>query len=145
MVTRRKAIPVNVGGVVIGGAAPIAVQTMTKTDTRDVKATLRQIHELKEAGCEIVRPAVPDHEAAEALKEIVKGSPLPVIADIHYDHTLALMAIEAGVHCLRLNPGNIPDREKVIKVVNAAKERQIPFRIGVNAFVEKREPAWTGN
>ena len=133
VVTRHKAIPVNVGGVVIGGAAPIAVQTMTKTDTRDVKATLRQIHELKEAGCEIVRPAVPDREAAEALKDIVKGSPLPVIADIHYDHTLALMAIEAGVHCLRLNPGNIPDREKVVKVVNAAKERQIPFRIGVNA------------
>src|ERR1700694_2693713 len=133
MVTRRKSIPVNVGGVVIGGAAPIAVQTMTKTDTRDVRATLRQIHELKEAGCEIVRPAVPDREAAEALKEIVKGSPLPVIADIHYDHTLALLAIEAGVHCLRLNPGNIPDRDKVIKVVEAAKERQIPFRIGVNA------------
>jgi (E)-4-hydroxy-3-methylbut-2-enyl-diphosphate synthase len=133
MVARRKSIPVNVGGVVIGGAAPIAVQTMTKTDTRDVRATLRQIHELKEAGCEIVRPAVPDHEAAEALKDIVKGSPLPVIADIHYDHTLALMAIEAGVACLRLNPGNIPDREKVTKVVNAAKERQIPFRIGVNA------------
>src|SRR5437773_10391597 len=130
---RRKAIPVNVGGVVIGGAAPIAVQTMTKTDTRDVKATLRQIHELKESGCEIVRPAVTDREAAEALKEIVKGSPLPVIADIHYDHTLALMAIEAGVHCLRLNPGNIPDRDKVTKVVTAAKERQIPFRIGVNA------------
>ena len=80
-----------------------------------------------------MRPAVPDHEAAEALKEIVKGSPLPVIADIHYDHTLALLAIEAGVACLRLNPGNIPDREKVTKVVNAAKERQIPFRIGVNA------------
>src|SRR5437899_3289467 len=132
-VQRRKSIPVNVGGVVIGGAAPIAVQTMTKTDTRDVKATLRQIHELKEAGCEIVRPAVPDREAAEALKEIVKGSPLPVIADIHYDHTLALLAIEAGVHCLRLNPGNIPDRDKVVKVVTAAKERQIPFRIGVNA------------
>ena len=97
MVPRRKSIPVNVGGVVIGGAAPIAVQTMTKTDTRDVKATLRQIHELKDAGCEIVRPAVPDHEAAEALKEIVKGSPLPVIADIHYDHTLALLSVALGV------------------------------------------------
>src|SRR5439155_1600648 len=133
MVPRRKSIPVNVGGVVIGGAAPIAVQTMTKTDTRDVKATLRQIHELKDAGCEVVRPAVPDREAAEALREIVKGSPLPVIADIHYDHTLALLAIEAGVHCLRLNPGNIPDRDKVAKVGTAAKERQIPFRIGVNA------------
>src|SRR5207302_8332743 len=133
MVNRRKAIPVRGGDVVIGGAAPIAVQTMTKTDTRDVKATLEQIHRRKDAGCEIVRPAVPDREAAEALKEIVKGSPLPVIADIHYDHTLALAAIEAGVACLRLNPGNIVDREKVIKVVNAAKEREIPFRIGVNA------------
>src|SRR2546423_6084843 len=133
VVTRRKTIPVNVGGVVIGGAAPIAVQTMTKTDTRDVKATLRQIHELKESGCEIVRPAVPDREAAEALKGIVKGSPLPVIADIHYDHTLALMAIEAGVHCLRLNPGNIPDRDKVGRGVTAAQERQIPVRIRGNA------------
>ena len=133
VVNRRKSIPVKVGNVVIGGAAPIAVQTMTKTDTRDVKATVRQIHELKEAGCEIVRPAVPDHEAAEALKEIVKQSPLPVIADIHYDHTLALLAIEAGVACLRLNPGNIPDRDKVVKVVTAAKAREIPFRIGVNA------------
>jgi (E)-4-hydroxy-3-methylbut-2-enyl-diphosphate synthase len=122
-----------VGEVVVGGAAPIAVQTMTKTDTRDARATLAQIHALKEAGCEIVRPAVPDHHAAEALKEIVAGSPLPVIADIHYDHRLALMALEAGVHGLRLNPGNIPDRDKVERVVKAAKERDIPFRIGVNA------------
>ncbi|HKA10654.1 MAG TPA: flavodoxin-dependent (E)-4-hydroxy-3-methylbut-2-enyl-diphosphate synthase [Candidatus Dormibacteraeota bacterium] len=130
---RRKSIPVRVGDVVVGGAAPIAVQTMTKTDTRDVRATLNQIAALKDAGCEIVRPAVPDHHAAEALKEIVAHSPLPVIADIHYDHRLALMAIEAGVHGLRLNPGNIPDREKVERVVTAAKERDIPFRIGVNA------------
>jgi len=106
---------------------------MTKTDTRDVQATLNQIAALKDAGCEIVRPAVPDHHAAEALKAIVAHSPLPVIADIHYDHRLALMAIEAGVHGLRLNPGNIPDREKVERVVTAAKERDIPFRIGVNA------------
>src|SRR5437667_12522002 len=119
-VQRRKSIPVNVGGVVIGGAAPIAVQTMTKTDTRDVKATLRQIHELKEAGCEIVRPAVPDREAADALKDIVKGSPLPLIADIHSDHTLALMAIEAGVQCLRRNHGSIPDRAKLVTVAIAA-------------------------
>ena len=130
---RRKSIPVRVGEVVVGGAAPIAVQTMTKTDTRDVRATLNQIAALKEAGCEIVRPAVPDHEAAEALKEIVAHSPLPVIADIHYDHTLALAAIANGVHGLRLNPGNIPDPDKVRKVVAAAKERDIPFRIGVNA------------
>ena len=133
MQKRRYSIPVRVGDVVIGGAAPIAVQTMTKTDTRDVRATLNQIAALKDAGCEVVRPAVPDHEAAEALKEIVAASPLPIIADIHYDHTLALMAIEAGVQGLRLNPGNIPDRDKVVKVVNAAKERDIPFRIGVNA------------
>jgi len=130
---RRRSIPVRVGDVVVGGAAPIAVQTMTKTDTRDVRATLNQIAALEDAGCEIVRPAVPDHHAAEALKEIVAGSALPIIADIHYDHRLALMAIEAGVHGLRLNPGNIPDREKVERVVRAAKERDIPFRIGVNA------------
>src|SRR5579875_1903012 len=102
---RRKTIPVRVGDVVVGGAAPIAVQTMTKTDTRDARATLEQIHKLKDAGCEIVRPAVPDRHAAEALKEIVRKSPLPIIADIHYNHELALMAIEAGVHGLRLNPG----------------------------------------
>jgi len=130
---RRKSVPVRVGDVVVGGAAPIAVQTMTKTDTRDVRATLNQIAALKDAGCEIVRPAVPDHEAAEALKEIVAKSPLPIIADIHYDHTLALAAIANGVHGLRLNPGNIPDPDKVRKVVAAAKERDIPFRIGVNA------------
>ena len=133
MKKRRYSIPVRVGDVVVGGAAPIAVQTMTKTDTRDVKATVDQILRLQEAGCEIVRPAVPDREAAEALKEIVKRSPLPIIADIHYDHTLALLALEAGVQALRLNPGNLPDREKVIKVVQAAKERDVPFRIGVNA------------
>ena len=130
---RLRSIPVRVGDVVVGGAAPIAVQTMTKTDTRDVHATLEQIAALKDAGCEIVRPAVPDHRAAEALREIVPRSPLPIIADIHYDHRLALMAIEAGVHGLRLNPGNIPDRDKVERVVKAAKERDIPFRIGVNA------------
>jgi (E)-4-hydroxy-3-methylbut-2-enyl-diphosphate synthase len=130
---RRKSIPVRVGDVVVGGAAPIAVQTMTKTDTRDVRGTLEQIAGLKDAGCEIVRPAVPDREAALAMREIVAKSPLPIIADIHYNHELALMAIEAGVHGLRLNPGNIVDREKVVRVVKAAKERDIPFRIGVNA------------
>src|SRR5438067_11387954 len=97
---RRKSIPVRVGEVVVGGAAPIAVQTMTKTDTRDVRATLNQLAQLKESGCEIARPAVPDREAALALKEIVKRSPLPLIADIHYNHELALLALEAGVHGL---------------------------------------------
>ncbi|MBJ7603526.1 MAG: flavodoxin-dependent (E)-4-hydroxy-3-methylbut-2-enyl-diphosphate synthase [Candidatus Dormibacteraeota bacterium] len=133
LATRRRSIPVRVGDVVVGGAAPIAVQTMTKTDTRDVRATLNQIAQLKEAGCEIVRPAVIDHHAAEALREIVPRSSLPIIADIHYNHELALMAIAAGVHGLRLNPGNIVDPDKVRKVVLAAKERDIPFRIGVNA------------
>jgi (E)-4-hydroxy-3-methylbut-2-enyl-diphosphate synthase len=130
---RRFSTPVRVGDVVIGGAAPIAVQTMTKTDTRDVKATVEQIAKLKDAGCELVRPAVPDREAAAALRDIVRRSPLPVIADIHYDHTLALLALEAGVHGLRLNPGNMPDHEKVKRVVTAARERDVPFRIGVNA------------
>src|SRR2546421_8058515 len=130
---RRRSIPVRVGDVVVGGAAPIAVQTMTKTDTRDVKATVEQIAALKEAGCEIVRPAVPDHHAAEALREIVARSELPIIADIHYDHRLALMALEAGGHGLRLNPGNIPDREKVERGGRAAKERDVPFPIGGNA------------
>lgn len=130
---RRRSIPVRVGDVVVGGAAPIAVQTMTKTDTRDVRGTLEQIAALRDAGCEIVRPAVPDMEAADALREICARSPLPIIADIHYDHRLALAAIANGVHGLRLNPGNIPDPEKVRRVVEAAKEREIPFRIGVNA------------
>jgi (E)-4-hydroxy-3-methylbut-2-enyl-diphosphate synthase len=130
---RRYAVPIRVGNVVIGGTAPIAVQTMTKTDTRDVKATLRQIDEIADAGADIVRVAVPDHEAADALFEIVPKSKLPVIADIHFDHTLALRALDAGVACLRINPGNIPDPEKVKKMVQKAKEREVPIRVGVNA------------
>src|SRR3979411_1401459 len=120
---RRRSIPVRIGNVVVGGAAPIAVQTMTKTDTRAVKATLEQIARLKDAGCEIVRPAVPDHEAAEALKEIVKQSPLPIIADIHYDHTLALLAIEAGVAFLRRTPGDNPPRDEGLHVGRARAAR----------------------
>src|ERR671939_67476 len=130
---RRRSIPVRVGDVVVGGGAPIAVQAETKTATRDVRASINPIAGHKEAGCEIGPTAVPDHHAAEALAETDPRSPLPVIADIHYDHRLALMALEAGVHGLRLNPGNIPDRDKVERVVRAAKERDIPFRIGVNA------------
>jgi (E)-4-hydroxy-3-methylbut-2-enyl-diphosphate synthase len=105
---------------------------MTKTDTRDVKATVRQIHELEEIGCDIIRPAVPDMEAAKALKDIVKQVHIPVIADIHFHYQLALESIKSGVDGLRLNPGNIRDKEKVEQVVHAAKERQIPIRIGVN-------------
>jgi len=129
---RRKTRPIWIGPVQIGGDAPIAVQSMTNTDTADVAATLRQIHELAELGCDIVRVAVPDREAAEALPELVKKSPVPLIADIHYDHRLALMALRAGIHGLRLNPGNIRDPEKVKEVVREAKARGVPIRVGVN-------------
>jgi (E)-4-hydroxy-3-methylbut-2-enyl-diphosphate synthase len=129
---RRKTRPVWVGDVQIGGDAPIVVQSMTTTDTRDPEATLRQIHELADVGCEIVRVAVPDRIAATALADIVPRSPIPVVADIHFEHTLALKALEAGVHKLRLNPGNIRKPEEVREVVQKAKERGVPIRIGVN-------------
>lgn len=129
---RRVTKPVWVGNVKVGGDAPVSVQTMTKTDTRDVAATVRQIHELKAAGCEIVRCAVPDMEAAQALGEIKRQSHIPIVADIHFHHQLALEALAQGVDCLRLNPGNIRDAEKVREVVRGAKERQVPIRIGVN-------------
>jgi len=133
MRARRKSIPVRVGDVVIGGAAEIVVQSMTKADTRDVKATLNEIARLKDANCRIVRVAVPTREAAQAMVEIKKASPLPIIADIHYDAPLALMALQAGVDGLRLNPGNIKDPEKVKEITRQAKEREVPMRIGVNA------------
>ena len=130
---RRKSKKLYVGSVLIGGGAPVVIQSMTTTDTRDVESTVRQINELKEAGCEIVRVAVPDKEAASKLSEIKKRSPIPLISDIHFDWRLALEAIKQGVDALRLNPGNIGERSRVIEVVNAAKERKIPIRIGVNA------------
>ncbi|MCM8749142.1 flavodoxin-dependent (E)-4-hydroxy-3-methylbut-2-enyl-diphosphate synthase [Thermomicrobiaceae bacterium CFH 74404] len=129
---RRKSRPVWVGNVQIGGDAPIVVQSMTTADTRDPEATLRQIHELADAGCEIVRLAVPDRVAAAALPEIVPYSPVPLVADIHFEHTLALKALDAGIHKLRLNPGNIRKPEDVREVVRKAKERGVPIRIGVN-------------
>src|SRR5215207_6626579 len=129
---RRKTRVLNVGNVKVGGDNPIVVQSMTTSDTRDPVATLAQITELAEAGCEIVRIAVPDRKAAAALPDIVPYSPVPLIADIHFEHTLALKAIEAGIHGLRLNPGNIRKAEDVREVVIKAKERQIPIRIGVN-------------
>ena len=132
MRTRRVTKPLYVGDVKIGGAAPVSVQSMTKTDTRDVAATVRQIREMEEAGCEIVRSAVPDMEAAKALKEIKRQINIPLIADIHFHYQLALESLESGVDCLRLNPGNIRDREKVELVVEQAKIRQVPIRIGVN-------------
>lgn len=130
---RRKTRQIQVGNVKIGGGAPIAVQSMTNTKTQDASATLAQITRLAEAGCDIIRCAVPDEEAALALKDICSASPIPVIADIHFDYRLALLAIASGVDGLRLNPGNIGGAEKVRAVVEAAKQRYIPIRIGVNA------------
>ncbi len=129
---RRHTRVLQVGDVKIGGTNPIVVQSMATSDTRDPKATLRQIHELADAGCEIVRIAVPDRKAAAALPEIVPFAPVPLIADIHFEHTLALKALDAGIHGLRLNPGNIRKPEDVREVVTKAKERQTPIRIGVN-------------
>jgi (E)-4-hydroxy-3-methylbut-2-enyl-diphosphate synthase len=119
--------------VEVGGAGPIVVQSMTKTDTRDVRATLSQIRRLEECGCEIARVAVPDSEAAEALAAIKREARIPIIADIHFDYRLALAALEAGVDGLRLNPGNIRDADHVAAVATAAKERGVPIRVGVNA------------
>ena len=132
MKKRRITKVLNIGNVKVGGDAPITVQSMTKTDTRDVKATVEQIKGLEEAGCEIIRCAVPDMEAAKALKEIIRQTRIPVIADIHFHYQLALEALKSGVDCLRLNPGNIRDREKVEEIVREAKVRQVPIRIGVN-------------
>ena len=137
--THTETKQINVGGVLIGGGAPIPVQSMCNTRTSDPKATIDQIKRLYAAGCEIIRLAVPDREAAEALPEIVKASPIPVVADIHFDYRLALAAAEAGVHKIRINPGNIGEAENVRKVAEACRARQIPIRIGVNGgSLEKR-------
>jgi (E)-4-hydroxy-3-methylbut-2-enyl-diphosphate synthase len=132
MSNRRPTKQISVGDVLVGGDAPITVQSMTKTDTRDVAATVEQIRGLEEAGCEIVRCAVPDMEAAGALSAIVAQVKIPVVADIHFHHELALEALRSGVHCLRLNPGNIRNRGKVESVVREARSRRVPIRIGVN-------------
>lgn len=130
---RKKTRQIYLGKVAIGGGAPVVVQSMTNTDTRDVGATIGQINRLADAGCEIVRCAVPDEEAAQAIKGIKAGIKIPLIADIHFDYRLALKVIANGVDGLRLNPGNIGGRDKVREVVRAAAERQLPIRIGVNA------------
>ncbi len=130
---RRNSKPVRIGSVTVGGGAPVVVQSMTNTDTRDAAATVRQIKELEEAGCEIARVAVPDAEAAAALPAIRKGISIPLVADIHFDYRVALASIKAGVDGLRLNPGNIGGADRVKAVVLAAKERGVPIRIGLNA------------
>ncbi|MCL0100142.1 flavodoxin-dependent (E)-4-hydroxy-3-methylbut-2-enyl-diphosphate synthase [Dehalococcoidia bacterium] len=129
---RRVTKAIQLGDVRIGGDAPISVQSMTKTDTRDVVSTVSQIRRMEEAGCEIVRCAVPDMEAAEALAEIKNQITIPLVADIHFHHHLALESLRSGVDCLRLNPGNIRDRGKVEEIVREAKARSVPIRIGVN-------------
>ena len=130
---RRVSKAIQIGRVTVGGDAPIVVQSMTNTDTRDVMSTIQQIKELEDGDCELVRVAVPDAEAAQALRAIKRGISIPIIADIHFDYRLALMALEAGVDGLRLNPGNINEPKKVKAIVQAARERNVPIRIGVNA------------
>ncbi len=130
---RRKTRQIKVGSVAIGGGAPIVVQSMTKTETKDKKATLAQIRSLEQVGCEIVRLAIPDREAVEVLGEIKKKTNIPIVADIHFDHRLALASLDKGIDGLRINPGNIGSKEKVKEVVKVAKEKGVPIRIGVNA------------
>src|SRR4051794_36087744 len=124
---------IHVGAVPVGGGAPVAVQTMTKTETANLQATMDQIHRVAEAGADIVRCAVPREQDVEALKTIVVQSPIPVIADIHFKHTLAIKAIEAGAHCVRITPGNIGGPDKVAEVLKSAKAAGTPIRVGVNS------------
>ena len=133
MINRRKSKQISIGNIKIGGDAPISVQSMCNTDTRDAASTLDQISELASAGCEIVRLAVLNKDAAASIKDIVKKSPVPLVADIHFDYRLALAAIEHGADKIRINPGNIGSTERVRAVVDAAKERGIPIRVGVNS------------
>ena len=139
MINRRDSKQIKIGDVKIGGGAPISVQSMCNTDTRDVEKTLLQISELTEAGCELVRLAVLNKDAAASIKEIVKRSKIPVIADIHFDYRLAIECINNGIHALRLNPGNIGNLENIKKVVNLAKQQSIPIRIGINAGSLEKE------
>ncbi|MBI3805836.1 MAG: flavodoxin-dependent (E)-4-hydroxy-3-methylbut-2-enyl-diphosphate synthase [Nitrospirae bacterium] len=138
-VTRRKTRQISVGSVKIGGEAPVVVQSMTTSDTRNIAATVEEIRRLEEAGCEIVRVAVPERESAEALPKIRSQIHIPLIADVHFDYHLAMAALDAGVDGLRLNPGNIGSRERVEKVVKSAKDKGVPIRIGVNAGSLERD------
>lgn len=133
MIKRRQTRAVRVGNIIIGGGAPVSIQEMTSTQTNDIKKTVAQIKSLERAGCELVRVAVPDRESAKALKEIKSYINIPLIADIHFDYRLAIMAAESGIDKLRINPGNIGDKKKVAEVAKAAKKHGIPIRIGVNS------------
>ena len=136
---RRQTKVVQIGNVKIGGSYPVAIQSMTNTKTEDVDATVRQILALERAGCEIIRCAVPTMEAAEALREIKSRTHIPLVADIHFDYRLAIAAIENGADKIRINPGNIGSEDRVRKVVEKAKERQIPIRVGVNSGSLEKE------
>ena len=136
---RRASRQIKVGNIKIGGDAPISVQSMTNTDTRDVKSTLKQINNMAEQGCELVRLAILNPDAAEAIKEIKKQSPLPLIADIHFDYRLAIKCIENGIDALRINPGNIGKEEHTKKVVALAKTNNVPIRIGINGGSLEKE------
>lgn len=133
MENRRRTRKIHVGGVAIGGDAPISIQSMTKTFTQDVAATVRQIHQLEQAGCELIRVAVPDRISAEAIKKIKPQIRIPLIADIHYDHRLALVALEGGANGIRLNPGNLKEKDCIQQIIDAAKVHRAAIRIGVNA------------
>ncbi len=139
MIKRRKSKQITIGNVKIGADAPISVQSMCNTDTRNVEKTLNQINELADAGCELVRLAVLDKEAAVAMKELVKRSTVPLIADIHFDYRLAIECINNGINALRLNPGNIGNIENIKKVVSLASKQKIPIRIGINAGSLEKE------
>ncbi|MGH7891470.1 MAG: flavodoxin-dependent (E)-4-hydroxy-3-methylbut-2-enyl-diphosphate synthase, partial [Thermodesulfobacteriota bacterium] len=131
--TERNSRQINIGGIRVGGGAPVTVQSMTKTDTRDVAATVAQIKSLEKAGCDIIRLAVPDMDAALALGKIKKQTKIPIVSDIHFDYRLALEAVRQGVDGMRINPGNIGAKYRIKAVVDAVRERGIPIRIGVNS------------
>ena len=139
MTYRENTRKVKIGNVTIGGGSPVAIQSMTNTKTQDVKATVSQILTLQKAGCEIIRCAVPDMEAAEAVKQIKKEIEIPLVADIHFDYRLAIAAMEAGADKIRINPGNIGSAQKIRAVADCAKERQIPIRVGVNSGSLEKE------
>ena len=139
MITRNKTRVVHIGGIPVGGGNPIVVQSMTNTDTRDVKSTVKQIHALTEAGCEIIRVAVPDMEAAEAIEKIKKEIFIPLVADIHFDYRLAIESVRRGANKLRINPGNIGSEGRIRAVAEAAKAAEIPLRVGVNSGSLEKE------
>jgi len=139
MITREKTKVIHIGGIPVGGGHPIVIQSMTNTDTRDVAATIAQIHNLQAAGCEIVRVAVPDTEAAEAIKRIKEEITIPLVADIHFDYKLAIMSVKNGADKLRINPGNIGSESRIRQVAEAARAHELPIRVGVNGGSLEKE------